>query len=121
MSDFIKKSVRSAAEWNFNFNRVRKEERKACFDLQTNVFYILVMLIFNIFTCLLHNIPCLLLEDHSLSFGKTIKCGNAFYESELLSGGPYSWTISRILSHVGTGEIVLLHLIGEGKMIYFSC
>ncbi|GAB6022106.1 hypothetical protein CHUAL_006249 [Chamberlinius hualienensis] len=37
MAEFIKKSVMSAAEWNSNFNRERKEERSACFDLQTNI------------------------------------------------------------------------------------
>lgn len=35
MSEFVKKSMRSAADWNLKFNRKRQEERKACFDLQT--------------------------------------------------------------------------------------
>ncbi|XP_076336666.1 PHD finger protein 10-like [Tachypleus tridentatus] len=35
MADFIKKAVHSAAEYNAHLNLERREERRACFDLQT--------------------------------------------------------------------------------------
>lgn len=33
--DITQQAVQSAAQWNTNFNRTRKEQRRACMDLQT--------------------------------------------------------------------------------------
>lgn len=33
--DIVQQAVQSAASWNTNFNKSRREERKACMDLQT--------------------------------------------------------------------------------------
>lgn len=37
MADYMKKAAKSAAEYNIHFQRERREERKAYFDLQTFV------------------------------------------------------------------------------------
>lgn len=39
MADFAKKAVQSAAEYNAHLNQERKEERRACFDLQTHTIH----------------------------------------------------------------------------------
>lgn len=33
--DIMQQAIESAAQWNTNFNKTRREERKACMDLQT--------------------------------------------------------------------------------------
>lgn len=33
--DIVQQAVQSAATWNASFNKSRREERKACMDLQT--------------------------------------------------------------------------------------
>lgn len=33
--DIMQQAVESAAQWNISFNKTRREERKACMDLQT--------------------------------------------------------------------------------------
>lgn len=41
--EYIKKAAKKAAEFNSNFNRERMEERRAYFDLQTQVRLILYL------------------------------------------------------------------------------
>lgn len=36
LGEFVRKAIRSASEWNHQFNRERAEERRASYDLQTN-------------------------------------------------------------------------------------
>lgn len=58
MSLYIKKAMKSAAEWNSSFQKERREERKAYLDLQTFVnFFLLLFDAFSPLFCFVYFLP----------------------------------------------------------------